>query len=162
MKSGPCRSAIGISLILLVAGCADKPAQSESKLPLLEFMGHVFQRNAEQLWAWTAVEVDRDGTHSGQPKTDTEWEEAESDALTLQELSFALEHSDARIDDPRWSQHLGALRQAAAASAHAAEAKDFSRLTKAGEAINDQCVSCHMAFAPQLETKPAPVPLTAR
>lgn len=136
--------------------------QDESQLPLPEFMGHVMQRNAEQLWTWTALEVDRNGEHWSKPVSGEDWEEAESDALTLQQLTYTLEHSNYRIDDPRWDSHLLALRTATAASARAAETKDFGGLVKAGEAINDRCVACHLTFAPQLEVKPPPVPLPAQ
>lgn len=138
------------------------PADSQSTLPLKEFMGHVMERNAEQLWAWTKIEIDRQGEHSGKPKTEQEWENAESDALTLQQLTYVLEHSAARVDDPRWTQRIAAVRTAAAASAKAAEDKNFPALLQAGNQINAGCVSCHWTFAPQLEKTPPDVPLPAR
>ena len=140
-----------------------KPApDSESSLPLKEFMGHVMERNAEQIWAWSAIEIDRQGQHSGKPASEQEWENAESDALTLQQLTYVLQHSSARIDDPRWAERIGAVRAAAAASAKAAEDKNFPALVKAGNQINAGCVSCHWTFAQQLEKTPPDVPLPRR
>lgn len=146
----------------LVLGAGTTAALAErgvSDLPLPEFMGHVMQRNAEQLWAWTSTEVDAGGDHSGAPKTVEEWEQAESDALTLQQLTYTLQNAAFRPDDPRWDKLVGDLRAAASASAAAAEKKNLADFTAAGDQINARCVACHWAFAPQLETPPPPVPL---
>lgn len=128
-------------------------------LPLPEMMGHVMQRNAVQLWAWTATEIDAVGTRSGEPRTAEEWEDAESDALTLRQLAITLRTPAYDPGDPRWGRLAADLQAAASASADAAERKDVSALIKAGEDINDRCVACHLTFAPQLEVKPLPVPL---
>ena len=144
-----------------VSACAEKRNADDrrSELPLTEFMGHVLQHNAERLWAWTALESDRNGQHSGQPRSAAEWEQAESDALTLQQLTYTLERSNQRIDDPRWNDLVQQLRAATTASAEAAERRNFAALTKAGDDINARCVACHRALAPQLEVTPPPVPL---
>lgn len=129
-------------------------------LPLPELMGHVMQRNAYQLWAWTALEADATGNHSGEPKTDEDWENAESDALTLRQLAVVLRGAPYRQEDPRWDKLAGDLEAAATASAQSAERKDLAGLTAAGEAINARCVACHRAFAPTLEEVPPPVPVS--
>lgn len=129
-------------------------------LPLPELMGHVFQRNAQQLWAWTAEETDANGSRSGAPVSEEDWENAESDALTLRQLAILLQGPDYRQDDPRWARLAGDLEAAATASAGSAERKDLPALIRAGDAINAACVACHWAFAPQLEETPPPVPLS--
>lgn len=139
------------------AAAAERPASAQ---PLTEFMGHVLQRNAEQLWAWSAEETDAAGDHSSAPRSDEEWEHAESDALTLQQLTYVLQTSAIRPNDPRWDQLAANLRTAATASAAAAEARNYPAFAAAGEDINARCVACHWAFAPELETPPATVPLT--
>lgn len=128
-------------------------------LPLPELMGHVMQRNAVQLWAWTATETDAAGTRSGEPRTAEAWEDAEGDALTLRQLAQVLKSPPYDPGDSRWGRLAADLEAAAGASADAAERKDIAALVRAGEAINDRCVACHLVFAPQLEVKPAPVPL---
>jgi len=148
-----------LPLSVAVAGIAARPqlrpAAARSQLPLNEFMGHVLQRNAEQLWAWSAEEVDAGGTHASGPVTETDWENAESDSLSLTELTYALEGS-AVVDnrDPEWRLHIARLRSAANASARAAETHDYAALQKASNAINAACVSCHLRFAPALEAVP--------
>lgn len=153
--------AVLIAVLAIAFALATKADQQRdhSSLPLDEFMGHVMQRNAEQLWAWTELVTDKQGDRWTRPNSDAEWEQAESDALTVQQLTYALEHLEGRVDDPRWPQNALALRDAATRSAAAAEAKNFDALVKAGEEINARCVACHMTFAPQLETKPPAVPL---
>jgi hypothetical protein len=154
------RLAVGLAVGLAMAGAATAVAAQDDAtqdLALDEFMAHVFQRNAEQLWAWSAEEVGVDGARSGSPRSDAEWEAAESDALTLRQLAHGLEKADFRPDDPRWVKLAGDLQAAASASAAAAEAKDYAAFSKAGEEINARCVACHWAFAPQLEVTPPPV-----
>jgi len=153
--------ALFASLAMLAgsAALAARPAHpagpARSRLPLKEFMGHVFQRNAEQVWAWTAEEEDAQGSHSGRPVSDQDWENAESDALSLTELTYALEGSAATgLDDPAWRRHIASVRSAANASAHAADAHDYQGLLKAANALNAACVSCHLRFAPALEVVP--------
>lgn len=151
-----------LAALLAIAFALSTRAEQEreqSPLPLNEFMGHVMQRNAEQLWAWTELVTDKQGSRWIRPNSDEEWEQAESDALTLQQLTYALDRLEERTDDPRWDENALALRAAATRSAAAAEAKNFDALVKAGEEINARCVACHMTFAPQLETKPPAVPL---
>lgn len=138
--------------LLIVSGVA--AAQASAPLPLKEFMAHVVQRNAVQLWAWTAVEVTSAGEVSGRPKTEEEWEDAESDALTVEQLAKVLKGPDYRVDDKRWPELADALHKAAAQSADAAERKDFAALSLANDKINERCVACHMAFAPELEEVP--------
>ncbi|WP_022683500.1 cytochrome c [Sphingobium bisphenolivorans] len=130
----------------------------QSELQIKEFMGHVMQRNAEQIWQWTAEETDLQGERSGKPVTDEDWENAESDALTLQQLSYGLEHSAYGIPDVEWDRHLASFRAAASASAEAAERKDYPALQKAGDRINEQCVACHLTFKPEIEAPPPPLP----
>jgi len=141
--------------VSMAVSAPQKPAGADTQLPLKEFMGHVMDRNAAQLWRWTAYEIDEKGEHSGKPTTELEWEEAESDALTLQQLTLLVENSVFSSDE-RWAVHLAGLRAAATASADAAERKDYEALEKAGNDVNDQCVSCHLTFAPDLERQPDP------
>jgi hypothetical protein len=150
---------------IVVAGCiaaagaiAQSPSRDAAPLPIKEFMGHVMLRNAQQLWHWTSFESDEQGERSGKPTSPEQWEDAESDALTLQQLSYALEHTAYRIDEKNWDRHLASFRAAASASADAAEHQDFDRLQKAGDDLNAQCVACHVTFAPEIEAPPPPLP----
>lgn len=158
MKIARTITVTGMGCLAMAAALAEGPADSQSQLPIEEFMGHVMQRNAEQLWQWTSFESDATGERSGKPVSGEDWESAESDALTLQQLSYALEHSVYRIDDPAWDRHLAAFRTEASASAAAAERKDFAALQRAGDQINAQCIACHLTFAPEIEAPPPPLP----
>lgn len=147
------------ALVLAGLGVPAVAADSAGELPLPEFMAHVMQRNALQLWAWSAEEEDASGPRSGRPVNDEQWEEAESDALTVGQLAHALRRASFAPDDPRWVVRADALADAAAASAGAAERKDYAAFSRAGEQVNAACVACHLAFAPALETVPPPAPL---
>ncbi len=140
---------------LAASAYAAKPVKPRADvLPLKELMGHVMQRNAEQLWSWSAEEVDASGTHSGQPKDEAAWENAESDALTVIELTYVLEKPSYRLPSADWHRYVARARAAAKASAKAAEAHDYPALQKAGDDLNAACVACHLHFVPELEKGP--------
>lgn len=125
-------------------------AAAGTAMPLKELMGHVMQRNATQLWAWTAYVSDAQGDRYTSPRTEAEWLDAESDAMTMQVLINALLDPAYRVDD-EWPRHVETLAQAFAASADAAEHKNFAGMLKASDQINAACVACHMAYVPELE-----------
>lgn len=125
----------------------------EPALPLKEFMGHLLQRNAGQLWVWTAYVSDDEGSRYTSPTRATDWDDAESDALTLRQLALALDQPDYRLD-AEWPHYLGRLRSAAKDSAAAAERHDFPALLAAGNAVNEACVGCHLHYVPELEGHP--------
>ncbi|EHJ60223.1 hypothetical protein NSU_2813 [Novosphingobium pentaromativorans US6-1] len=132
-------------------GAAEDAAVMGSDLSLQELMAHVMQRNAIQMWNWQAFVSDGTGAHSTVPRTDEEWEDAESDALTVGELARTIQQAPYRVDDPMWSKKAQALQAAAAKVAKAAEVRDEDAFLAAGASVNDACVSCHYRFAPQLE-----------
>ncbi len=152
MKKSTYVLAAAATVFLLTACSKGRP----DPLPFNEFMGHVVQRNAIQLWAWTAVEIDASGETSGKPKNESEWEDAESDALTLLQLTDILDTSAYRRNDERWDQHLAGLRVAVKSAADAALKRDYDALDQANNNINENCVACHVAFAPHLEAPPLP------
>ena len=55
----------------------------QSGLPLRDYMVHLVNYNAGQLWKWQATVSDAHRDHLTIPKTEAEWEDAESAALTL-------------------------------------------------------------------------------
>lgn len=146
------------ALTLAASAFGAKPGRTRvDALPLKEFMAHVMQRNAEQLWTWSAEVEDAGGLHNGGPTDAVGWENAESDALTFVELTHVLETPAYRLPSPAWSGFVRRTRAAAAASAKAAEAHDYAGLQKSADDLNAACVACHLRFAPDLEKAP-PLP----
>lgn len=119
-------------------------------------MPHVMERNAEQLWAWTAFINDERGPHYTKPETDKDWVNAESDGLTMVQISYLLDSPGLAVDDPRWAPHVADFRAAVQASAKAAEAKDFGAMEQSAEKIDRACVACHRTFVPQIELPDPP------
>ncbi len=161
---------IGSGLLIVLAACspasnapqannaepnaaagAASPVQSANDIPLKEFMGHVMDRNAAQLWLWTTYLSDAQGDHYTQPRTEKDWINAESDALTMVQLSYLLETPALALDDTRWAGHLARFRKAAKDSAEAAETKNFAKLEMAASDMNRACVACHVTYVPQIE-----------
>lgn len=144
---------------LSVAACSQTseppaPAIEESQIPLKEFMGHVLQRNAEQVWSWTTWISDKNGNRYTKPETEEDWTNAESDALTLQQLTYVLDNSHYRIQDDKWPSHVAGLRAASGESATAIARKDFDAMLVAADKITKQCYDCHVTYVPELEGLP--------
>ncbi len=118
--------------------------------PLRELMGHVVQRNAEQMWSWSSHISDANGVRSLAPKSETDWLNAESDALTMVELAGVIESEEYKIDN-EWPQFSGRFRSAATDAAKAAEVKSFGKFVSASDAMNEACVTCHLHYVPELE-----------
>jgi hypothetical protein len=169
MRVNPKTRQIGLAIaLLLLGGCDSKGVQGaqdkkdatsyggEQKVPgselsLQDFMIHVIQHNAKETWKWQAIAMDKDGTHDSYPKTDEEWEKAESAALTLVELTRPLDAIGGGAQNPEWLKHVAALRAASLDTAKAAETKQIEDFIAGGDRINESCLSCHYKFAPHLE-----------
>lgn len=119
-----------------------------NRLELKEMMAHVFQFAGDAIWKWQGYSVDAKGEHSLFPKTDEEWEQAESGALTLAELTTILLLPGRRVDDPRWGKSVAEVRAVALRAADAAERHDEDAFFEAGGDLDTACESCHLSFAP--------------
>jgi hypothetical protein len=126
-----------------------------ARLPMKEFMGHVMQFTANQFWKWQGFINDEKGERSLYPKTDEEWEEAESGALTLAEMTNVLLMPGRRIDDPRWDKAVAGVRALALQGAQAAEKHDKDGLFKVGGALDEACDDCHKQFIPNFVGPPS-------
>jgi len=148
---------------------ADQLPPDTLALPLKEVMAHVFQFAGEGIWKWQGYIADAKGERSLFPKTDEEWEQAESAGLTLAELTNILLLPGRRVDDPRWAKAVADVRAIALRSAKAAENKDEDAFFTAGGELDTACESCHLNFAPwsakphtlQAAGKTLPVPANA-
>jgi hypothetical protein len=127
---------------------ADELPPDTTGLPMKEIMAHVFQFAGESVWKWQGYITDEKGERSLFPKTDEEWEEAESAALTLAELTNILLLPGRRVDDPRWAKAVADVRAVALRLARTAQKKDEDGFFAAGGDLDAACESCHLAFAP--------------
>lgn len=154
---------------LLLAACSPAPESGEGdeaggealssagdpvKLPMNEFMAHVVQYSAANVWKWQGFVTDASGERDLSPKTDADWEDAESASLTLAEVTNMLMTSDRRVDDPRWDAAVAKVREVALKEAAAAEKKDYDAFFAAGGEMDGACESCHMHFAPGFTPAP--------
>lgn len=169
------RSGLVLAAMLLLAGCGKKDgnemggasyATEESNLtfmedvpadqlppdtinmPMKEIMAHVFQFSGTNIWKWQGYISDEKGERSLFPKTDEEWEQAESAGLTLAELTNVLLLPGRRVDDPKWAKAVADVRAIALRAAKAAEAHDEEAFFTAGGELDVACESCHLNFAP--------------
>lgn len=117
-------------------------------MSMKEVMGHVMQFSGENIWKWQGYVTDEKGERSLFPKTDEEWEQAESAGLTLAELTNILLLPGRRVDDPRWAKAVADVRAVALRAAKAAENKDQEAFFTAGGELDVACESCHLQFAP--------------
>src|SRR5262245_38741623 len=71
-----------------------------------DFMVHVVSYSAFNMWNWQGWVTDKDGTRALFPKTDEEWESAESAAQTLEEVVSLLELPNRRVNVPGWDEAI--------------------------------------------------------
>lgn len=151
-NSAPQTDAKGVN----AQGSAD-PSQivGESGLSLRDYMVHLVNYNAGQLWKWQSTVSDEKGERQTIPQSDDEWEEAESAALTLRELMRPL--GAVNKGNSGWTSKMADLEKAIDEAAAHAEKKDGAAFLAAGVKIDNACVECHYSFAPHLEL-PRPIP----
>jgi len=128
--------------------------QDFARLPMKEFMGHVMQFSGDQVWRWQGFINDEQGERSLFPKTDAEWEEAESGALALAEMTNVLLMPGRRIDDPDWDKAVAGVRKVALEAADASEHHDADALFRIGGELDEACESCHVRFIPDYKGPP--------
>jgi hypothetical protein len=129
-----------------------------AKLPMKEFMGHVMQNGGEGIWRWQGFVNDEKGERSLFPKNDKDWEDAESGALTLAELTNLLLLPGRRIDDPKWDKAVADVRAVALKAAAAAEKHDQDGFFAVGGELDEVCDNCHKQFIPNFVGPGAPPP----
>lgn len=122
-----------------------------SELTLNEYMAHLMQHNARETWKWQGEIMDEKGARFTYPTNDEEWEEAESAALTVVQLSYALEQKSFGHPMDEWKAGISELRTSAKEIAKAAEFKKTEAFVAGGDRMADACLSCHYRFAPHLE-----------
>jgi hypothetical protein len=125
-----------------------------ASLPMKDFMGHVMQFSADQVWKWQGYSTDEKGEHSLFPKTEEQWLEAESAALTLAEVTNILLLPGRSVDDPQWASFTAAVRAKALEAAKTAEAKNEDAFFLAGSDLYEACKACHVKFAPNYQQPP--------
>jgi len=126
------------------------------KLKLNEFMPHVMQYAGDGIWKRQGYVVDKTGEHSLFPKNEKDWEDAESAARTLVEVTNVLLIPGRRVPDPEWDKAVLAVRTVALRAAAAAEKKDPDAWFIAGGDLDEACDECHKRFDPTFQGQPQP------
>lgn len=126
-------------------------APYDVKMPLGEFMPHVMQYAGDGVWKWQGYVSNSSGTHSLFPRNETEWEQAESGARTLAEVTNLLLLPGRRVDDPAWDKAVLHVRAIALKAAAAAEKQDQNGFFAAGGELDVACDECHMKFDPSFQ-----------
>lgn len=135
---------------LVAAGFASCSAPAQPKFDtqtaMAEFMGHVMDPAADEVWTRAGYVLTAEGEVELFPKTDEEWEAVETGAYTLVEASNALLLPGRLRDEPEWAASAAQLAAAARQTQAAALAKDKDAVFAGGAAIYQACLSCHSIF----------------
>ena len=129
----------------------DDDAPYYTKLQLAEFMPHVMQYAGDGIWKHQGYVTDKTGTRSLFPKNDAEWEEAESGARTLAEVTNVLLIPGRRVPDANWDKAVLSVRRVALKAADAAEKHDENAFFAAGGELDEACDECHTRFDPKFK-----------
>jgi len=133
-------------------GTADN-APYYASLPVNELMPHVMQYAGDGIWKRQGYIVNATGEHSLFPKNDEEWEDAESGARTLAEVTNTLLVPGRRVPEADWDNAVIAVRTVALKAAAAAEKHDEKSWFAAGSELDEACDSCHIKYDPSFKSK---------
>lgn len=174
--------AVVVSLVTLAAcGRIEEPTKTslEAAEPfqvsasIQDLMLHEIEPAAEGLWDSVSTTVSFDGVEEKMPRTEEEWFEARSRAITLMEATNLLAMKGRKILNPgqrmadegvqgvltaaevearfeanheQFVQFAHVLHAASEQMLKAVDAKDVKGMLDAGEAIDEACESCHLTF----------------
>jgi hypothetical protein len=124
-----------------------------NSLPLKELMPHVMQYAGDGIWKRQGYVVNATGEHSLFPKTDQDWEDGESAARTLAEVTNTLLVPGRRIPEKGWDDAVIAVRTVALKAAAAAEKHDKDAWFAAGSELDEACDVCHVKYDPTFKNK---------
>jgi hypothetical protein len=136
------------------AAAGEAMGRDPVKMPMQEFMAHVMQFAGQNVWKWQGTVTDAKGEHDLSPKTEDDWYQAESAALTLAEVTNLLMMPNRRVDDPRWDKSVALVRDVALREADAAKNKNIKAYFEIGGELDGACESCHVHFAPGYTAPP--------
>jgi hypothetical protein len=127
-----------------------------NSLPLKELMPHVMQYAGDGIWKRQGYVVNATGEHSLFPKNDQEWEDGESAARTLAEVTNTLLVPGRRVPEKNWDDAVIAVRKVALKAADAAEKHDAKAWFAAGSELDEACDVCHVQYDPTFKKKKQP------
>jgi len=137
---------------------------------LQELMQGVVDPSADGVWDAVETDITAAGETVRQPRTPAEWLDVRRSAITLVESANLLviegrrvgasdfpAEAEGALDSthiqelittkrPTFNAFAVALREAALASLSAIDARDPSRLVRAGGAVDQVCEGCHLTF----------------
>jgi hypothetical protein len=156
LKSG-LALAIGISVSLVLAGCAPTPekpaaqAQPEFKgvVPINDIMVSIVDHNAHMIW-------NAAGDPKLAPKTDQDWHNLEHAATALAASGNMIlipgppKDDQEWVKDPEWKKYAQDVTNAGLKAVLAVEHRDIKELSTAGDDLVVTCEACHKKFKPSL------------
>jgi hypothetical protein len=156
---------IGIRLIagavvaVVISCVAASPSISEDTAPvppfqtqpfqayvdIKTFMEHVLSPAARIIWKVNGLVIDEKGEHDLSPKSDDDWEQVVSGAVTLAEATNALMIPE-RVRDQDWNRYVKKLADAANKAYRAAEAHDLKSVSQVSDQLDEICAACHRHY----------------
>jgi hypothetical protein len=161
------------------AAAPQMPYQPDASIQ--DLMQNVVDHNADILWESVAVISSEKGVEERQPRTDADWAEVRAAAIGLSEATNLLmipgrkvahegkalqdsevegilkaEQIQALIDGDRtkFASKAMALHAAALEAVKAIDAKDVTKLSDVGGAIDEACEQCHTTYWYPDQNKP--------
>jgi hypothetical protein len=138
-----------LAISVFMTACSQSGTDS-ARLPISinEVMASLINHSADPIWvaAWK------------NPQSDDDWRELEHLARQLQVGGALLSIpgtgplDDEWVASGEWVNYANQLSDAAGQAVAAAQAKNVSRISSAGDAIVDVCESCHLDFKPDVPT----------
>lgn len=152
-----------LSLVMLGAcsGGADSDNTAERSTPenynmtlsMTEYMAHVLEPAADELWGSAGWINDRvEGYYELYPTDDEGWERMENFSAMIVEAGNTL-LMPGRIQEGPWRTYAEALSDVGLRAMQASEAQNEEDFFQAGAQIYSVCTACHQAYNPDIVSR---------
>jgi len=161
------RCSIGVVFASLLVACsqgsdstaagsgsgATDTANYNLTVDMQEFMAHVMEPIADQLWERAGWVLDQhEGYYELYPTSDEEWEVAHNYSVTMVEMGNLL-LLPGRIQAGPWQTYAEAISTVGRSLMDATDAQDKEAFFQAGAQLYSVCTACHQAYNPEILSK---------
>ena len=161
------RRATLLSVLLLLAGCGEPPAEPtagtaaaeghsayNTSLDIRDIMNLILDPTADVLWdsaGWT--DSRESGYQELYPTSDEGWDNVRRHAAMIIEIGNMLALPGRAVDNDAWLTYAQGLSQAGALAMEAAAVQNNEDFFQAGAQLYSVCSACHQAYNPEITSK---------
>lgn len=135
------------------ASATASPVEYNETLSMSEYMAHVLEPAADELWSAAGWINDREeGYYELYPTDEEGWHRVENFSAMIVEAGNTL-LMPGRVQEGAWSTYAKALSDVGLRAMQASEAQNEEDFFQAGAQIYSVCTACHQAYNPDIVSR---------